>query len=186
MTNSTPRIPPLPPEEWTDAARDVFGYWEGEEARQHGSRSNTMMTMAHHPKLAIASLDLGKYFMRESTLSGRWQRMIVLRVAHLTGSHYQWAHNSALAVKAGNMSEAEVAALKETPLQGPWTPTERTMLLAIDQLNVGGRIDDQTWSELAHLLDRKQILDLIQAAGYFTMIAWTIVAAGVQLEPGVG
>jgi 4-carboxymuconolactone decarboxylase len=182
----SPRVPPLPREEWTDEAREVFGYWEGEEAKANGSRSNTMMVLAQHPKLAMASLDFGKYFMRDSTLSGRWQRMIVLRVAHLTGSFYQWAHNSVLAVKAGNLTEAEVSALKDRPEEGPWEAAEMAMLVAIDQLNATGKIDDAAWAALEQQLDRKQILDLVQATGYFTTVAWTIIAAGVQLEPGMG
>ena len=54
MAVKEPLVPMLPREEWTDAARDVFAYWEGDAARENGSRSNTMMTMAQHPALALA------------------------------------------------------------------------------------------------------------------------------------
>ena len=89
MEISQPRIAPLPREERTDEARDVFGFWEGDKARENGSWSNAMMTLANHPKLALASLDLGRYFILGSTLTARQQKIIVLRVAARTDSTYQ-------------------------------------------------------------------------------------------------
>jgi 4-carboxymuconolactone decarboxylase len=178
----SPRIPPLPREEWTDRARDVFGYWEGDEARTNGSRSNTMMVLANHPDLAIASLDFGKYFMSSSTLSGRLQRMVVLRVAHHTGSHYQWKHNGRIARQMG-MTAGEVAALAAPLDMGPWDPVDYAMLAVVDQLLASGKIDDRAWAELISHVDVRQALDLIQATGYFTTVAWTLIAAGVEIEP---
>ncbi|PLK24320.1 carboxymuconolactone decarboxylase family protein [Novosphingobium sp. TH158] len=177
-----PRIPPLPREEWTDAARDVFAYWEGDEARQNGSRSNTMMVLAQHPALAMASLDFGKYFMVAATLSGRLQKMIVLRVAHRTGSTYQWTHNALGAQQIG-MTPAEVEALASPLEAGQWCPSERAMLRVIDQLLDGGRISDDAWAEASTHFDKRQMLDLVQATGYFTTVAWTLLAAGVEIEP---
>jgi 4-carboxymuconolactone decarboxylase len=178
----SPRIPPLPREEWTDAARDVFAFWEGPEARDRGSASNTMMTLANHPKLAIASLNFGKYLMLESELSGRQQKMIVLRVAWHFGSPYQWAHNSRSARQIGMTSE-EIEALKLPPAEGQWSPEDRALLEAIDQLCTSGRISDATWAALQAVMNRHQIMDTIHAVGYFTMVAWSLIAMGVQLEP---
>lgn len=182
MTSTKPRVPPLPREEWTDEARDVFAYWEGPEARENGSRSNTMMTLANHPELALASLDLGKYFMLHSTLTGRQQKMVVLRVAHRYGSPYQWAHNSVGARQLG-MSDAEIEGIKQGPSASVWSREDRVFLATIDQTCDGGRIQDDTWAELTAVMDRRQIMDLIHAAGYFSMIAWGLIAMGVELEP---
>ena len=179
---AAPRIPPLPREEWTDEARDVFAYWEGDKARAEGSRSNTMMTLANHPKLALASLDLGKYFMLGSTLTARQQKMVVLRVAHRYGSTYQWTHNSLGARQLG-MSEAEVEAIAEGPSSPEWNDDDRLLLTTIDELGDGGRISDATWAGLSRSMNRHQIMDLIHAVGYFTMVAWGLVAMGVQVEP---
>jgi 4-carboxymuconolactone decarboxylase len=55
LANNPPRIPHLPREDWNDAARDVFGYWEGAQARENGSRSNTMMTLANHHRVSKGS-----------------------------------------------------------------------------------------------------------------------------------
>ena len=182
MTGAGPRIAPLPQAEWTDDARDVFAYWEGEEARQNGSRSNTMMTLANHPRLAIASLDLGRYFMLESGLGARQLKLLILRVAHRYGSRYQWAHNALGAQQLG-VSDAEIEAVRTGPGDPIWNETDRLFFTAIDEIGDGGKVSDHTWSGLEAAMDRRTCMDLIHAVGYFTMVAWGLVAMGVEVEP---
>lgn len=176
------RVGPLPREEWDEAAREIFAYWEGEEARQNGSRSNTMMVLANHPALAKASLDLGRYFMLQSTLTARQIKLIILRVAHRYGSIYQWTHNSLGARQIG-ISDAEIEAVKTGPLDEIWQTEDRLLLELIDATNAGGNIGDALWHQLTSTFDKRQIMDLIHAAGYFTSVAWTLIALDVQLEP---
>ncbi len=176
------RIAPLPRAEWDEAAREIFAYWEGDEARQNGSRSNTMMVLANHPALAKASLDLGRYFMLESALSARQIKLIILRVAHRYNSVYQWTHN-ALGARQVGISAEEIDAVKIGPSACIWTIQDRLLLEAVDATNSGGRISEAVWEELAKTFDRHLIMDLIHATGYFTMIAWALVALEVELEP---
>lgn len=176
------RIPPLPRDEWTDEAREVFAYWEGDEARANGSRSNTMMTLAQHPALAMASLDFGKYFMLNSTLSARQIKLIILRVAHRYGSVYQWTHNSLGALQVG-IRQDEVEAVRIGPEAHLWSPGDRVLLAAVDAVGNGGRIDDAAWGALVAHFDKRVVMDLIHATGYFTMVAWGLIAMGVEVEP---
>lgn len=183
MMTDTPRVPPLPRAEWTDEARDVFAYWEGEEARRNGSNSNTMMTLANHPRLAIASLDLGKYMLVHSTLTPRQKELVVLRVAWRYDSHYQWAHHVHAGRKLG-MTDAEFAALGKAGPDPLWSPSEQALLDAVDQLCDRGRIEDATWAALTGEMDRHQVMDLLYSVGFFAMNAWAFGAMGIQLEPG--
>lgn len=176
------RIEPLPRAEWTDEAREIFAYWEGEEARANGSRSNTMMTLAQHPALAMATLDYGKYFMLGSSLSARQIKLIILRVAHRYDSHYQWTHN-ALGAKQVGVTDAEIEAVKAGPQAAIWSEDDRLLLEAVDAIGSGGRFADALWSRLAARFDRRFIMDVIHATGYFTSIGWGLIAMGVELEP---
>lgn len=176
-----PNIPPLPREEWSDDARGVFTYWEGEEARKNGSRSNTMLTLAQHPKLALATLDLGKYFMLESLLSARQIKLIILRIAHCYGSTYQWTHNS-LGAKQVGISDQEIEEVTKDSISEAWNPEDRALLIAVDSMNAGGRLSEDDWSKLKQLFEPRFIMDLLHAAGYFTMVAWGLIAMGVEVE----
>ena len=182
MTDTAPRITPLPRAEWTDEARKVFGYWEGPDAEANGSRSNTMMTLANHPKLALASLDFGKYLLVDCSLPIRQREIVILRVAWRYASHYQWAHHVHSAKQIG-MTDAEIAALGQSGVGDGWSPLEAAMISGVDQLCDAGRIDDATWAVLSAAMDRHQLMDFLFSVGFFTMNAWAFGAMGIELEP---
>lgn len=176
------RLPRLPREEWTDEVRDIFAYWEGEEARQNGSRSNTMHMLALHPALGKAVLDLGKYFMLDSTLSARQIKLIILRVAHRHGATYQWTHNALGALQVG-ISEDEIAAVRQGAEHAIWKPDDKALLAAVDLICAGGRIEEPVWTALVSRFGKRFVLDLVHGTGYFAMIALGLIATELELEP---
>lgn len=180
-----PRIPPLPREEWSDAARDVFALLEGPAARETGSRSNTIMALAQHPALAVASLKFGGYVLGKSTLSQRQRELIVLRVAARYGSPYQWAHHVVIARKLG-LGDPELTALRAGGAAPVWSRADQALLTATEQLFDSGRIDDATWAVLGETMDRHQQMDFLYTVGFFTMNAWALVNMGVEVEQGFG
>lgn len=182
MAVKEPLVPMLPREEWTDAARDVFAYWEGDAARENGSRSNTMMTMAQHPALALAVMDLGKYMLVQSSLSQRQKEMIVLRVTWRNGVDYEWAHHVHSARQIG-MTDDEFAALSSPDASSIWSREDQALVDAIDQLTGTGRISPDTWEILAETMDRRAQMDLLYSIGFFTMNIWAVGTMGVALEP---
>jgi 4-carboxymuconolactone decarboxylase len=182
MDKAPMRIPPLPREQWTEAARDVFGYFEGETAREQGSRSNSIMVLAHHPSLALASLAFGRYLLLESTLAQRQKELVVLRVAWRYQSEYQWVQHVFTGRKIG-MVDAEFDALQSDAIPASaFPPGEYALLSAVDQLCRSGRIDDPTWTALDASMNRHQLMDFLYAVGFFTMNAWAFGAMGVQVE----
>lgn len=181
MSQSATRLPPLSRSEWTDEAREVFGYWEGPTARENGSQSQTMMVLANHPRLAIASLDFGKYILVDCTLTARQKELIVLRVAWRYGSEYQWTHHVLSGRKIG-MTDAEFDALKTAGDSPAFNRGEQAIIRAVDQLSDSGKVDDATWSALSEELDKHQLMDTLYAIGLFTMNAWALGAMGVEAE----
>lgn len=177
-----PMIPMLPRSEWTEAARDVFSFWEGPAARENGSRSNTMMTLAQHPALAMSVLELGKYMLVGSTLSARHKEMVVLRVAARFAVDYEWAHHVHSARQIG-MTEDEFAALRSGEPSPVWSPADQAVIDAIDQLCSNGRIQPGTSAILNGSMDRKGLMDLIYTIGFFAMNIWAVGTMGVPLEP---
>lgn len=184
MSARSPRIPPLPRDEWTDDARDAFAYWEGPTAWENGSRSNTMMTLAQHPRLAIASNDFGKYILVEANLTPRQREIIVLRVAWRFHSDHQWTHHVLSARKIG-MTEDELSDLAQSQPSNSWVDDECALILAVDQLITNGQIEDATWAILSSKHDHRNMMDILYAIGLFTMNAWAFNAMGIELEPDV-
>jgi 4-carboxymuconolactone decarboxylase len=183
MTQS-PRIPPLQREEWTNDAREVFAYWEGPTAYENGSRSNTILTLAQHPKLAIASLDFGKYILIETELTARERELIVLRVAWRYRSDHQWTHHVLSGRKIG-ITDEEFSALEQSGPSPVWNAAEQALIDAVDQLCTKGQIEDDVWSVLSGHHDKRTLMDILYAIGLFTMNAWAFNAMGIELEPDV-
>ena len=63
------RIPRLPREEWTDAAREVFSFWGEPHAWEEGSKTNIMMVMAKTSRLVERAVPAGQ-MMRAAPPSG--------------------------------------------------------------------------------------------------------------------
>ncbi len=184
MTETTPRILPLPKEEWTDAARDVFAFWGEPNAREVGSVSNLVMVQAHHPKLALAYNVFGKHLLLDSTLPARPRELVVLRTSWRLKSAYEWHYHVGYALKIGVTLE-EIAAIKEFPAGGDWNEQDHAVLTAVDELLQNNCLSDASWAKLTQHFDKQQIMDFIFTVGNYTMLSWTIAVLGVQLEDNV-
>ncbi len=176
-----PRLSPLPREEWTDAARDVFAFWGEPNAREEGSKTNIIMVMAHHPALALAYNSFGKHLLVDSSLPVRPRELVVLRVAWHVKSLYEWHNHVGYALNIG-MTIDEIAAIKTGPSAPNWNEEDRSILLAVDELMASNNLSDDTWALLFKHYDKQAIMDLVFTIGQYVMISWALNTFGVQLE----
>jgi 4-carboxymuconolactone decarboxylase len=184
MSNTTPRIPPLPPPEWTDEVRDFFAIIEGPDARKTGSKFNIILTFAHHPLMAGAFNNYYKTFLSNSTLSLRLREVITLRVAWRHRSDYEWTQHVAIGKTAG-LTDEHIEAAKLGAEAPVWSDLERQVLRAVDELGTHSRIEDATWAALSTHLNRKQIMELPFIVGSYTLLCYAVNSMGVQLEAAV-
>lgn len=186
MPEEPVRIAPLPAEEWTDEAREVFAFFGEPGAWENGSRTNTQMVLANHPKLAMAYNAFGKHLLIDSSLPVRPRELIVLRVAWLLKSEYEWHYHVGYGLTAG-LTLDEIAAVRDGPDAPEWAEcnADRAVLAAVDELWTQSRISEPTWSELSRNYDRHQLMDLVFTIGQYVMLSWAISSFGIQLEGGV-
>jgi alkylhydroperoxidase family enzyme len=177
----TPRIVPLPREEWTDAAREVFAFWGEPNSWEEGSKTNIIQVMGNHPALGAVFNVWGKHFLMENSLAPRFLEIIVLRVAWRVRSEYEWHNHVGYALKAGLTIE-EISHLRAPIPAGAWTEQEVATLRSVDELIDIGRISDPTWATLNKYFDRKQMMDLVFTIGHYVMTSWALTTFGVELE----
>src|SRR5262245_22214592 len=84
------RVPPLPADEWDDDVHRALDGLVSDERRDPGASGNLVGTLVRHPKLARAYLRFSFYLLYSSTLPDRLRELAILRVAHRTGSEYEW------------------------------------------------------------------------------------------------
>jgi 4-carboxymuconolactone decarboxylase len=181
-----PRIGNLPREEWTDEAREVFAFWGEPGAWENGSRTNMTMTMAQHPKLAMAYNTFGKHLLLGSTLAVRPRELVVLRTAWHLKCGYEWHYHVGYALKAGLTME-EIGAVRDGPSTAIWEgkDEDRAVLTAVDELYRDSRLSDATWDELSRFFDRHQMMDLLFTIGNYVMLGWAAASMGIGVEDDV-
>lgn len=177
---SKQRIPPLPREEWTDEARDVFAFWGEPGARENGSKVPKEMVMAQHPKLAIAFHTFGKQILLESSIPERPRELLVLRTAVRLGGQYAWHFHVGYALQAGLTLE-EIAAIRDGLDAPAWQGKDNDIaaLRAVDELLDTAQISDETWTALARFLDQRQLMEVVFTIGAYAMLSWSVNAFGI-------
>jgi alkylhydroperoxidase family enzyme len=183
------RIRPLPPDEWPPQMKDALAalrpanprhpFPSRKEGRPKGL--NVLGTLAQHPELAKAFHTFNGYILFASTLSPRQRELLVLRVATVRGSEYEWAQHAILAGDAG-LDEAEVARIAEGPDAAGWPALDGAMVRAVDELVEEGAISDTTWTILAEGLDDQQLMDLVFTVGAYEVLAMALRSFGVELD----
>jgi alkylhydroperoxidase family enzyme len=139
-------------------------------------------TMLHHPALAGPWLAYNNVLLWSPALEHRQRELMVLRVAFRTDSSYEWEQHVKLGERYG-ITAADVDAVKAGPGAGRWTPLERDLLTATDELIDGYRIADNTWQRLAEHLDERQLVEVVFAVGTYTCLAMAFNSFGLELEP---
>jgi alkylhydroperoxidase family enzyme len=182
------RIDPLPPREWPEEMRDALAALRPADATKPPPRRegrpkalNALGTLAHHPALARAFHTFNGHVLFATSLSERQRELVVLRVAALRRSEYEWRQHAVLAGDVG-IGADEVARVAEGPGAHGWSPLERAMLQAVDELVADAVVSDATWAALAAGLDTHQLMDLVFTVGAYDLLAMAFRSFGVELD----
>lgn len=134
---------------------------------------NLFLTLGRHRRLFRGWLRFAAHLMPGGRIDRRTTELVILRVAHLAGCEYELAHHRHLARRA-KISEDEIARVLAEPAAPSWTPRERAVLAAVDELHRSGDLLDGTWEELRRHLDDRQAIELTLLVGHYQMLATTI------------
>lgn len=190
MSTDGPRIAPLPTDEWGDAEtttlRAVYGDKAAERLLSDEPDSqrmpNVLTTLMRHPALARPFLTYNHALMTAPTVEPRLRELMVLRVAYLTRSTYEWAQHVRLAPRFEITAE-DIDAIARGADAGTWSPLEADLLRATDQLLDQYCIDDDTWARLAEHLDELQLIEVAFVVGTYTCLAMVFNSVGLELDP---
>jgi alkylhydroperoxidase family enzyme len=183
------RLAPLPPDQWPAEMKDALAALRPPTLRhpmppRDPSRPkglNVLGMLAHHPELARAYNTFNGHLLFATTLTTRQRELVVLRVAAQRGATYEWEQHAVLAGDA-DITPDEVEAVRAGPDAGDWTPLERALLHAADELVAEARIADDTWTVLAAELDAQQLMDLVFTVGAYDLLAMAFRSFGIPLD----
>jgi alkylhydroperoxidase family enzyme len=183
----TSRVEPLSFKQFPPKMRDVFKavnppnprYRLKSEGRPSGA--NILGALAHHPALAEAFCTLQAHLLMNTTLSERQRELVIMRVAALRESNYEWAQHVFIAQDAG-LTDLEIGCIASGSHAPCWDVADAALLRAVDELDRDGTIGENTWTSLSAHLNTQQILDTIFTAGSYSMLATMVTSLGVSLD----
>ncbi len=178
---SSPRIAPLPQDEWDD---DVAGLFKGGSFVGDGKILNVFSTLAHHPKLLKRWLVFATHVLGKSTLDARTREILILRTGWLCGSPYEWGQHVVIGRAAG-ITDAEIGDIAVGPSSINWSPGERQLLVAADELFEHRTLTDGTFSALAQAWTTEQVMDLVFTVGQYQLVATALNSFRVQRDDDV-
>lgn len=112
-------------------------------------------------------------------LPRRLTELVIVRVAHLRGCDYEMNHHLRLARRVG-ASDADLERVIDGPDADGWSPCERTVLRAVDELILTKDVSDGTWSALRPWYDDRRLVELLLLVGNYDALATTLLTLRVQ------
>ena len=190
-TVGMPRISPLSPREWPKEFRTAMAALRPPNPRHSPLPTenrpkglNVLGTWAHHPQLAQAYFTLNGHILLSTTLSVRQRELVVLRVAAVRKSGYEWAQHVFVGRDAG-LTDEEIGRIAYGPDAPFWSALDAAMLRAVDELIEVGAISASTWETLTAELDTKQIMDLICTVGTYETLARIFASLEVDIDDDI-
>lgn len=183
---SSPRVAPLPREQWGDDERAAVRMFLGDAADRvlapdTGPPPAVIATLLRHPRLAGPWLAYNNVLLSAPSIDPRLRELMILRVAWRTGSRYEWVQHVRLARRLG-VTDAEVGAVAGEADSG-WTPLEADLLAATDELLDGYEVAADTWARLAAHLDERQLMEAVFVVGTYACLAMALRTFDVELDP---
>ncbi len=179
MRLTTPRIPPVAAEKWTEEQREIVVPMQA-----RGRIINIFRTMLTHPAAAKAFLTWGGYILsRKSTLPPREREIVILRTGFLCKSGYEWTQHVPIGRKAG-LTDDEIARIKLGADAPGWSAADAALLRAADDLHREQFVTEPVWAQLTKHFNEQQRMDVVFAVGQYTQVSMLLNSFGVQLDEG--
>jgi alkylhydroperoxidase family enzyme len=173
---STPRIPPLSPDEQDDDQKGLV-------AAAGLPAANIFNTFVRHPGLFRKWLPFGGKLLT-GKLPARERELLILRTGWNCLSEYEWGQHVVIGRQCG-LTDDEIARVQVGPDDSAWHAFDANLLRAADELHADACLSDATWAALAARYDEKQLLEVTMVVGQYHLVAFTLNSLGVQREEGV-
>lgn len=174
------RLPPIPDDDADPAVQRVYARF----AQEGRAPIALYRALANAPALLEAHSELAVALRHQAHTPRGLRELVILRVATLTGSRYEWAHHVPMARAAG-VSDAQMEEIRDWRASSEFDPRERAVLAATDEIH-GCALTGEAFAGLREHFDDEQIAELIVLAAYYEAVARMIDGFGLAVEPEYG
>ena len=142
---------------------------------------NLYRVLAHNPDVMRNFLRFGSSLITRTELAPKLRELVILRVAKLTGSEYEWAQHYPIALEVGvSCEQAETISLWSDSAN--FSDEERTVLQYADEVAQNVEVQDETFRALYQHLNEQSIVELTLSIGFWGMVARFLVPLQVDID----
>jgi 4-carboxymuconolactone decarboxylase len=138
--------------------------------------------LANNPVMLRSYAQLAKTVRYDAETPRALRELMILRIAKLCGSEYEWQHHRRMAADAG-VAEEQVAALPESACSPLFSEAERLAIrLAEEQHSLS--VTDETIASLRAEIGDAATVELSLLAGLYEAVARMLQAFAIEVEEG--
>jgi AhpD family alkylhydroperoxidase len=153
-------------------------------AGERGKTFNVYRMLAHSPRTLEHLYALTSYLWNESALPPRLQELVILRVAQLTDSDYEWARHRPIARRVG-VPDAQVDALASWRADGAlFDDVERAALTLTEEATRDVEASAAAIAAVRDLLGEQATLELVVLVAIYGMVSRVLRSLAVDAEEG--
>ena len=172
------RLPYVDPATAPDEVRDLL---ERLPVKLNVFRMMANATTDFRPLVQLGSAILGR-----QKLDPRLRELVILRVANLSPSRYEWVQHVPIAEATG-ATAAQVAALERGDIAADcFSPLERAVLRFATEVVRDVRASDAAFGDVAARLSTQEVVELVVTVGYYMMIARLLETTAVDVDGPAG
>ena len=142
---------------------------------------NLYRVLAHSPEMFRAWLDFAWPLRNKATTTRRMRELMILEVARITGSAYEWAHHERMALEAG-VTSVELEALKQGEIADSISRAERAAIDIAADIAVGPGMTRETFLTLEPHFTTGEAVELVMTASFYVCVARVLVSFDIELE----
>jgi alkylhydroperoxidase family enzyme len=171
------RVRLLQKEEVQPKAREIY-----DKIEEGGARVlNLYRALAHSPNVLHNFTRLGNSLLSRAELSPRLRELVILRIARLTGSEYEWAQHCPVALEVG-VTHEQTEAISHWNDSTKFSDEERAVLQYADEVAQNIEVKDETFKNIQQYLNEQCIVELTASIGYWGMVARFLVPLQIDID----
>ena len=176
---SEPRLAPL---EEQDLTREHLIAMGTDPDNPDGRpRMNLFRTMMHNTDLMSRWRVFGDYVNGDDTISSRDKELLIMRLAWLYYSEYEWGAHYDAAINAGLTAE-QIEQTKVGPESEIWDDFDRAWLRAADELVESAFISDANWAVLTARYTQAELMMLFATVAHYHLVAMMTNSLGIARD----
>ena len=174
-------MPQVGPDDFTEETRAFFDQWTG-GIFKGADKNPVLRTFAHHPKLAGLFSALNVHLLSTNTVPVKLRQIAIMRTAWITGAVYMWSSHLNPSISCG-LSDDMYAPIQNGADDPYFTPFERVVMLATEELVRKHKIGDAQWQALSAEWNNQQMLDFMFTVGTYATVAGVMRSTGAERLP---